>query len=98
LQLDFPIEVLVEGTPVSSQAQRAASRAEWRERVREASRLALPDAAWATKAQVAVTLFYFPAAAMEGDIDNIVKPVLDALAPHIYLDDSQVDRILVQKV
>lgn len=43
------------------------------------------------------TLFYFPADKMQGDIDNIVKPVLDALAPHLYLDDSQVDRILVQR-
>ncbi len=65
--------------------------------MKEASRLALPEASWATEAQVAVTLFYFPADKMQGDIDNIVKPVLDALAPHLYLDDSQVDRILVQR-
>lgn len=70
---------------------------EWRERITEASRLALPATSWATEAHVAVTLFYFPADKMEGDIDNIVKPVLDALAPHLYLDDSQVDRILVQR-
>lgn len=70
---------------------------EWRERITEASRLALPAPSWATEAHVAVTLFYFPADKMEGDIDNIVKPVLDALAPHLYLDDSQVDRILVQR-
>jgi crossover junction endodeoxyribonuclease RusA len=34
---------------------------------------------------------------MEGDIDNIVKPVLDALGGHIYLDDWQVERVVVQK-
>ena len=34
---------------------------------------------------------------MEGDIDNIVKPVLDALGKHIYIDDSQVERVVVQK-
>jgi len=34
---------------------------------------------------------------MAGDIDNIVKPVLDALGRHIYLDDRQVHRVLVQK-
>ena len=34
---------------------------------------------------------------MQGDIDNIVKPVLDALERHIYIDDRQVQRVLVQK-
>jgi crossover junction endodeoxyribonuclease RusA len=34
---------------------------------------------------------------MAGDIDNIVKPVLDALGNHIYVDDRQVHRVLVQK-
>lgn len=34
---------------------------------------------------------------MQGDIDNIVKLVLDALARHIYMDDSQVERLVVQK-
>jgi crossover junction endodeoxyribonuclease RusA len=28
---------------------------------------------------------------------NIVKPILDALGKHIYLDDSQVERIVIQK-
>jgi crossover junction endodeoxyribonuclease RusA len=34
---------------------------------------------------------------MQGDIDNIVKPILDALGQHIYVDDSQVERVVVQK-
>jgi hypothetical protein len=34
---------------------------------------------------------------MEGDLDNIVKPILDALERHIYMDDSQIHRIVVQK-
>ena len=46
---------------------------------------------------MAVTLFYFPDGPMQGDVDNIVKLVLDAMCKHIYVDDSQVERILVQK-
>ena len=65
--------------------------------MREASRAVLPEAHWATRKRIAVTLFYFPAAAMQGDIDNIVKPVLDALGRHIYIDDTQVERVVVQK-
>lgn len=34
---------------------------------------------------------------MQGDIDNIVKPVLDALCRHVYVDDRQVERVVVQK-
>lgn len=29
--------------------------------------------------------------------DNIVKPILDAMCPEIYLDDRQVERVIVQK-
>ena len=46
---------------------------------------------------MAVTLYYLPDEPMQGDIDNIVKPILDALSQHIYLDDSQVERVVVQK-
>ena len=34
---------------------------------------------------------------MQGDVDNIVKLVLDALREHIYMDDAQVDRVVVQR-
>jgi crossover junction endodeoxyribonuclease RusA len=97
LEPDFPIEFLVEGTPVSSQAKRGKSRAEWKERVRSASRAVLPEGHFATSGRLAATLFYFPDAAMQGDIDNIVKPILDALGQHIYIDDAQVERVVVQK-
>lgn len=46
---------------------------------------------------MAVTLFYFPADRMLGDIDNIAKPVLDAMCRHVYMDDVQIERLVVQK-
>lgn len=46
---------------------------------------------------MSVTLYYFPGGRMQGDVDNIVKPVLDALSKHVYLDDAQVERIVAQK-
>jgi crossover junction endodeoxyribonuclease RusA len=49
------------------------------------------------KSRCGHALFYFPDTEMVGDIDNIVKPVLDALGKHIYMDDRQVHRVLVQK-
>ena len=53
---------------------------------------------WAfDKQRLSVTMFYFPQAEMHGDVDNIVKLTIDALVPRIYLDDSLVDRVLVQR-
>jgi REase_AHJR-like protein/endodeoxyribonuclease RusA len=34
---------------------------------------------------------------MQGDVDNIIKLIVDALTQHIYFDDRQVERIVVQK-
>ena len=46
---------------------------------------------------MAVTIYYFTDAKMEGDIDNIIKPIVDSLNKIVYIDDSQVERIVVQK-
>ena len=97
MELQFPIEFLVGGTPVSAQSRHAKSRDDWKRRVREASLGALPDDHWASAGRIAATLFFFPGQPMQGDVDNIVKLVLDALARHIYLDDRQVERVVVQK-
>jgi hypothetical protein len=97
LDLEFPIEFVVPGTAVSSQAKRARSKTEWKARIKEASRNALPDEYFLEQNRVSVTIFYFPTASIRGDIDNIAKPVLDALCKHIYQDDRQVERLVVQK-
>jgi crossover junction endodeoxyribonuclease RusA len=97
VEIQFPLEFVVEGTAVSLQAKRRESIDRWKSRIVEASRPVLPEGHFATEAQLAITLFYFPGAEMEGDLDNIVKPILDALSRHIYVDDRQIERILVQK-
>jgi hypothetical protein len=97
VEIVFPFEFNVFGTPVSLQAKRPASRLAWKKQVRQASLEVLPEGHFCSDASISVTLFYFPDAPMQGDIDNIVKPVLDALCRHIYLDDRQVERVWVQK-
>ncbi len=97
VEIQFPLEFIVRGTPVSLQTKRAKSKEAWKQRVQDASRDALPEGHFSTEAPISVTLFYFPATVMQGDVDNIVKPILDALSKHIYNDDSQVERIWVQK-
>jgi crossover junction endodeoxyribonuclease RusA len=97
MDLDFPLEFLVNGTPVSLQAKRAESREQWKVKVREACRPHLPDGHFLTEDRLAVTIYYLPPGRMPGDIDNIVKPILDALCRHVYLDDQQIERVAVQK-
>lgn len=97
VEIEFPLEFIVAGTPVSARATNRASIRRWQAQIVAASRGVLPEGHFASRAPVAVTLYYFPATAMQGDIDNIVKPILDAMCRHIYLDDRQFERILVQK-
>ncbi len=97
MELEFPIEFFVSGTPVSFQATRAESKSEWKTRVKNASSERLPEGHWASEERMAVTLLYFPDGPMHGDVDNIIKLVLDALNQHIYMDDSQIERIVAQK-
>jgi Holliday junction resolvase RusA-like endonuclease len=97
LEIEFPIEFLVRGTPVSQQADRAASREQWKARVKTASSTVLPQPHFASQDRLSVTLYYFPSERMAGDIDNIVKLVLDACSRHVYVDDSQIERLVVQK-
>ena len=97
MEIAFPIEFLVEGTPVSLGAKRPSTKDAWKEHVKEASFAALPQPHFASRGRISVTIYYFPARPMQGDVDNIVKLILDALCRHIYVDDRQVERIVVQK-
>jgi Endodeoxyribonuclease RusA len=46
---------------------------------------------------LAATIFYFPPTEMEGDVDNIVKLILDGMVAIIYPNDRLLERIIVQK-
>ncbi len=93
---ELPIEFIVEGTAVSLQAS-GKTKAAWKETIKAAGEVVIPGGSWALTDRVAVTIFYFPEGEMTGDVDNIVKPILDAMAKFIYVDDRQVERIVAQK-
>jgi crossover junction endodeoxyribonuclease RusA len=83
MEIQFPIEFIVAGTPVSSQVARPATRDEWKDRIRRASAVAIPQPHFASQDRMAITIYNMPAEPMEGDIDNIVKWIVDALSRHI---------------
>lgn len=96
LEPDLPFEFVVPGTPVSLGAS-PRSRTVWQEKIRAAARAVLPEGYWLLTRSLSVTVFVFPNAPLQGDIDNRLKPILDAMSLRIYADDSQVERLLIQK-
>src|SRR2546423_5151857 len=96
VEIQFPIEIVLKGVPLSLQAS-ARSRERWKKRLRDAAGAELPVPHFAAQEPIKVTIYYFPDAPMEGDIDNIVKPILDSLSRFVYVDDVQVERLWVQK-
>ncbi|WP_419837289.1 RusA family crossover junction endodeoxyribonuclease [Candidatus Poriferisodalis sp.] len=92
--MSLPLEFIVDGSPVSQQAKKASRRRAWQARVSQAA-----SAPWSSPSaiagDVAVTINYFcsdPWADRREslDVDNVPKPILDALKGLVYIDDKQV--------
>lgn len=92
----LPFEFVVSGTAMSAQAS-SASREAWKARIRAAAERALPADHWFLTVPLAVTIYLFPDGPLAGDVDNRVKPILDAMNRFVYDDDRSVERIVVQK-
>jgi crossover junction endodeoxyribonuclease RusA len=95
----FPLEFYLSEIPLSLQAK-PRSQDRWKSVVRNAARQRAEDTVeliWLEEQPLAVTIYYFPPAPMPGDIDNIVKPILDAMIGTAYPDDKSIERIVSQK-
>ena len=46
---------------------------------------------------LAATIFYFPPTEMRGDVDNIVKLIVDGMDTIVYPSDQRIERVVVQK-
>jgi crossover junction endodeoxyribonuclease RusA len=96
----IPLEVVLQGTPVSLQADNKMRRDAWKDRVTGATRdrqRETYELGFLDDRALAVTIYYFPSAPMDGDIDNIVKLILDGMKGFAYFDDDVVERVVVQK-
>lgn len=93
----FPVEFIVAGTPVSLQGS-ARGRNAWKALVAAASQGPCPPGTALTHVPLRVTIYYLCAAPMEGDVDNIVKPILDAMCGTVYVDDQCIASVTVRKI
>jgi crossover junction endodeoxyribonuclease RusA len=96
VEIKFPVEVMVQGVPLSHQASTASKEA-WKQRIRDAAKPELPEGHFAAEEPLRVRIYYFSDAPMNVDLDNIIKPILDSFSRFIYLDDKQVERLEAQK-
>ena len=98
--LPFPIEFVIRDTPRSHQSPNSKGKELWKQMVGEIAGThvkALKDFYFIDQRPLAATIFYFPPTAMSGDVDNIVKLIVDGMVAVIYPDDRLLERIIVQK-
>lgn len=99
-EMPFPLEVVVEGTPVSLQSKNGKNRESWKKVIRESARERRDQASefcWLDQRALGVKIYYFPPEPMVGDVDNIVKPILDGMIGVAYPTDQVIEQVVVQK-
>jgi crossover junction endodeoxyribonuclease RusA len=100
VSLPFPVEFLIRDTPRSHQSKNARAREQWKQQVRAVAKAhvnTLRDFFLLDDRALSVTISYFPPAPMDGDVDNIVKLIVDGMTDVIYPDDRHLERVIVQK-
>lgn len=88
-------EFIISGTPISVQGK-APSKTRWKAQVTAAASATLPVDHALVADPVRVTIVYFYVST-DLDLDNIIKPILDALNGVIDIDDFQVASISAAK-
>lgn len=99
-RIPFPLELVIGQTPLSAQASNSKAKEDWKQTVGRYAREKINSARdqyFLDDRALMATIYYFPPAAMTGDIDNIVKPILDGMINIAYPDDRYIERIVVQK-
>ena len=90
------IEIVLRATPVSQQARRRENLQAWKDRIASAARKASRSQFLSTSWGLSVTIVhYFESTTI--DVDNLPKPILDAMKGVFYLDDGQIQELIVQR-
>ncbi len=94
----IPFEFTVEGPPVSPQSPNRQRLEDWKTSVRNGAAVSWPagETPSSDPLQIAVTYFH-EGAAIRMDNDNMVKPIQDALAGLVYVNDNQITDTHVRK-
>ena len=93
-----PFGFVVEGPAVSKQARKKERREEWKKKVKAAARERWNAEPLPASSLIALTITYFtkvvPGEQRDHgealDVDNLAKPIMDAMKGVVYCDDKQV--------
>jgi len=85
----LPFEFIVEGPPVSHQTKNRQRLNAWKNRVLVAAKKVVNNGSEPITEEVTFKITYYYDN-YSPDVDNIIKPIQDALAGLIYVDDAQV--------
>ena len=92
----LPFEFIVIGIPVSHQTKNRARLQAWRAQVRSAAQSRWPPGVPPVAVNVRMqVVYYYDGAPL--DIDNMIKPIQDALNELVYEDDRQVSDLVAGK-
>ena len=89
-------EIVIDGTPVSNQARRRERLRAWIARVAAETRHSWPADSDPWEEPVAVTITHY-FAEVSIDLDNLPKPILDAMKGISIIDDAQVVELVLRK-
>jgi crossover junction endodeoxyribonuclease RusA len=86
-------ECAVPGTPVSQRAENRFSLSTWKHTVADHAAQALPTHQDLSTSAAGLTVVYYYDLLPRLDLDNMIKPIMDALSGIVYADDKQVKAI-----
>jgi crossover junction endodeoxyribonuclease RusA len=90
------LEFVIDGPPVSQQARRRERVHQWRDAVRRVAEQYWQAGELPATGPIMLTVIYFYDSGSM-DIDNLPKPISDALKGLVYLDDEQVTDMVCRK-
>ncbi len=89
-------EIAVFGIPVSLQGA-PKSKEKWQEAVKSAARQIVAEEDKLDHVDLTIVILHFWFDDAEGDLDNIAKPILDAMNAIVYGDDRQVVQLTLRR-
>ncbi|WP_411035413.1 RusA family crossover junction endodeoxyribonuclease [Shinella sp. BYT-45] len=97
MEPELPLELLIRGYPISHQTKRKSALEDWKRDVHDQARSQMDEGHFALQGLLTATVYFFPQTTLEPDLDNAAKPILDGLCECIYMDDRQIERLVIQR-
>ena len=94
--MSLPLEFVIDGPPVSQQTRRQGRLREWRRDVRNEAAKHWPTGEHCVGGPIMVSITYFYTG-RSIDLDNVPKPIIDALKEFVFDDDDQVTDLICRK-